>query len=451
MPDNPAPPHSSSAFSKLLARLKLLVGEDAGPSRPDKSEYYKTRLDRARCADELPPQREDAPRLSGEEEPPAPETSAYLDDEEIELPEFDADAQSRMTGEGVDAQLARFTRMNFNHPAALALFQASVRRWKKADAKNGASGEADGKASGPGEPHDRAVSKSPSMQDALRREVKLKSMPDVALRIQSLLKNPHVTVEEVAEVVGLDPGLSAELLRLVNSAFFSRNLRVLGGRFPTKISSLAQALTMVGENRLAELAMTVALLPLFQNLPPSLVTFESFWTHSVAVGLIARAIGESVAAPDPESLFVAGLIHDIGRLIMYAHMPAQSARILRLSRDKAIPLVAAERETLGWDHAMIGRELLEDWQYPALLIHAASGHHDPKAVEADMETAIVHVADAMANALEMGTSGERTAPKVEPETWDRLGLTPEAVTSLIDRADAELADINSFLGHPALK
>lgn len=436
----------------MLARLKVLVGEDADSSRPDKSEYYKARLDRARGADERPPRPEAPSGPSDARESQAPDMSAYLDDEEIDFPEFDEQTQSQMTGEGVEAQLSRFTRMNFNHPAALALFQACVRRWRKPGAKAPAADDADGMITAhPGDSHGRAASKPPSMHDVLRREVKLKSMPDVAIRIQSLLKNPRVTVEEVAEVVGLDPGLSAELLRLVNSAFFSRNLRVLGGRFPTKISSLAQALTMVGEERLKELAITVSILPLFQNLPPSLVDFESFWTHSVAVGVIARAIGESIPAPDPESLFVAGLIHDIGRLIMYAHMPEHSARIIRRSREEALPLVAAERKALGWDHAMIGQTLLEDWQYPTLLINAASGHHDPKAVADNMETAIVHVADAMANALEMGTSGERMTPKVEPETWERLGLTPEAVTSIIARADAELADINSFLGHAALR
>ncbi|WP_300158657.1 HDOD domain-containing protein [Solidesulfovibrio sp.] len=284
---------------------------------------------------------------------------------------------------------------------------------------------------------------SPDM--LLRDEPKLVSPPEVYLRISEVLRDPASTVEDAAASIRHDPSLAAKLLRLVNSPFYARTMRAVRGRFPSKVDSLSRAVVVVGGRQLATLALGVSVLPLFQDIPPHWVNMRVFWEHSVGCAVAAQAIASALGREGAEAAFVAGLLHDIGRIVLFKQASAHMAAAMRRAAAGREPLYLAERELLGFDHAALGGLLLQKWQFPANLEKMVRYHHDldePLFVE---EPAIVHLADCLATAMGWGASGNRHVARLSPAAWDSLGLGAEDVARLLPGMEARLAEtMHSF-------
>ncbi|HML54635.1 MAG TPA: HDOD domain-containing protein [Solidesulfovibrio magneticus] len=279
-----------------------------------------------------------------------------------------------------------------------------------------------------------------SMDALLRDEPQLVSPPEVYLRISAVLGDPASTVEDAAESIKHDPSLAAKLLRLVNSSYYARTMRAMRGRFPAKIDSLSRAVTVVGARQLATLALGVSVLPLFQDIPQKWVNMRLFWEHSVGCAAAAQALAEATGLVNPETAFVAGLLHDIGRIIAFKQAPAHMAAAMRRAEAEGCPLHLAEREVLGFDHAALGGHLLQKWQFPANLEKMVRYHHDLDEPFIIDEPAVVHLADVVATAMGWGGSGNRRIPAVEPAAWAVLGLTGESLAGLVPDMEERLAD-----------
>ncbi len=272
----------------------------------------------------------------------------------------------------------------------------------------------------------------------LNSDIRLASLPEVYMRVHDVINDVKSSASDVAAVIGSDPSLTATLLRLANSPFYGRAMRAARQRFPTKIDTLTRAVALIGFNQLQSLALGISVLPLFQDIPPGLVDMKSFWMHSIACGVISKMIASRRGLENIESYFVAGLLHDIGRLVMYKSLPGPTGQILFRALATGTPLVEAERERLSWDHAVMGGMLLTKWQYPTTLSAIAGHHHDLDTEEYLMEASVVHVADFLTNALEFGTSGERFTPPLDPGAWERLGLKGIDVAMLTKAAETEI-------------
>jgi putative nucleotidyltransferase with HDIG domain len=278
-------------------------------------------------------------------------------------------------------------------------------------------------------------------QTLVEGAVAVASPPLIYERLMRVINDPRSGSADVARVIGEDQGLTARLLRTVNSAFYS---------FPRPIDTVTQAVTVVGTRQVRDLALATSVMSMFDDVPAELIDLPSFWHHSLACGTIARVIASHRREDNVERYFVAGLLHDIGRLIIFQRAGTQSAEAIVRSRETGQPLFACEAEVLGCDHAQVGDALLEKWNFRGAFRDAVLHHHRPRsATKFPAETAAVHVADIVANALAWGRSGQMGVPPFEPEAWESLGIDPMLVPMLIEEAERQLGAALHLLGGDA--
>ncbi len=253
------------------------------------------------------------------------------------------------------------------------------------------------------------------------------SPPITYARLVKVIAHPYCTAKKIAEVIAQDPDVTARLLRIVNSSYYS---------FPQRIETISHAVALVGTEQLRDLVFATAVIRKFRDIPPDLVDMESFWRHSVACGILARIIGYRRRESNPERLFVAGLLHDIGRLLIYTKLPEEGREALERARAAGELLYRVEGEILGYSHADVGSALMEAWNLPLNHQSAVRYHHAPLAASSyPAEVAAIHIADVITNALELGSSGERLVPPPEPDVWETLGLPIDAIAPVIEEGE----------------
>jgi HD-like signal output (HDOD) protein len=269
--------------------------------------------------------------------------------------------------------------------------------------------------------------------DLLKRHLDVPSLPKVCTRLNEAVNNPRSSTLDIADIISEDAALTARLLRLVNSSFYG---------FPSTIETPSQAVMIVGTTHLCDLALTTSVMRLFRGIPREFVTMDSFWRHSIACGLAARVLAAHRHEPNLERFFVAGVLHDIGRLLIYQQTPELARAAIEKSIVDSALLFDAEREALGCDHGALGGALLRAWSLSASLEESVAYHHRPtRARRYPVEAALVHVADVIAQALELGSSGDRYVPPVEPEAWAVLELPVSVVGTVVEEVERQFADV----------
>lgn len=253
------------------------------------------------------------------------------------------------------------------------------------------------------------------------------SPPDVVLKINSLLNDDRASIEDFAAVVIRDPGLTARLLRLVNSPYYGMAQR---------IDTVSRAVMLIGMTELQKLVCSICAVQTFSRLSSAVTNMNSFWRHGVYAGLMSQAISKRLRVLHPERLFVAGLLHDLGTLVINRRYPEIAEETIRAARGDEHLLCALERQELGFDHAELGALMLSNWQLPPTIVDAVAHHHAPRgALQAPIDAAILHIADTIANFSGTGSFCEQVAPSGD---FDRGALT--ALGLQIDFDADELMD-----------
>ncbi|KAF0233665.1 MAG: putative signal transduction [Desulfovibrionaceae bacterium] len=278
--------------------------------------------------------------------------------------------------------------------------------------------------------------KRPDLSRLASSTIKLAALPGIVTQALEALSNPNVSYSYVAEIIGKDTALSAKLLKLVNSALYA---------FPESVDTISRAVTVVGANRLTSLALGVSLINIFDSIPRDVLDMRSFWKHSLACGVLARLLAVTAGHPNVERCFVAGLLHDLGRLVMLKNHTAHVAQAVALARREEISLHQAERELWGFDHAELGGKLLTVWKFPASLERAVAEHHAPGDGTIHQDAALVHVADIMAHAMALGQSGSPLAPPLSGTAWDSLNIPRSALGAAAAQGERQLDDIGHIL------
>jgi putative nucleotidyltransferase with HDIG domain len=257
----------------------------------------------------------------------------------------------------------------------------------------------------------------------------LGSYAPVLREIEEALESPQSNLSTVGEVIQQDPDLTARLLRLANSPFFG---------FASRLTTVAEAVSLLGIQQIQDMITASSVLEQFKGVPDTLVNKESFWRHSLAVGIAARLLAMERRLPKPDKFFVAGLLHDVGRLVLLQQAPECAVEVFALGQRERILLRDAEKKLLGYDHEQIAADLLQSWSYPPVLVQAVGHHHTPGQSLAKIEAAVVHVADHLVNAMALGTSGEKWIPPLDERAWTTLGLAPEALQRIVEAVDAQM-------------
>jgi len=327
-----------------------------------------------------------------------------------------------------DQATALFRLTDREHPAVAELFRLRVATLATAEPPRPDVRPAPDDADAPLPPA------PPDPEALIAADPSLASFSDVYFRLQEALDDPAASAGRMADIIGRDPGLAASLLRLANSPFYG---------FSKRIDSLARGVMLIGAGELALLALGISVAAKFKNLPPGCVTLRQTWEHAVGCGVLARLLATQIRGLPQERAFVAGLLHDAGRLVLLRLLPRHMARIVRVAREEAMPLRCAEQAVLGYDHAAVGRSLLTRWSLPPGLCAAVGDHHAPDG--ADPDTALVHLANCMAISQGIGANGSPWVPPLEPAAWTALGLPGSALAVALSQARRQVSDLVAML------
>lgn len=239
----------------------------------------------------------------------------------------------------------------------------------------------------------------------------LVSPPEVVVQLLDLVESPQSTAHEIGEVIASDPNLSARLLKLVNSSFYN---------FAGRIDTLSRAIAIVGTRELYSLAVSVSAIRSFSRIPAEIINMDTFWRHSLLCGIMARYLGKRCGVLHPERLFVAGLLHDIGSLVVFTRAPEKAKELLMIAQSDEQALAYAEQQEFGFNHADLGGMLATLWSLPDTLVEAISCHHNPMdAVCSKQQAAIVKIADILADRSELGALFAPMPRRDEPLNIDK--------------------------------
>jgi HD-like signal output (HDOD) protein len=356
-----------------------------------------------------------------------------VDGEDAALP-ADEDIDPAILQASLEYVSRRFAANEVTHPALTVLLETATLHQARAIL-----------AGAPLLPEVQPDSHAESMRDLFFREeggvremvsseVKLASFPDIYFKIRQVLDSPLSTSAQVADVISKDTSLAAKLLKLVNSPFYG---------LPYRIDSISRAVMVIGGQEISTLALGISAMNAFKDIPPELINMRTFWEHSVAVGVFARLLGAATGANAGERLFVAGILHDIGRLIIFKKLPHAAVEAIYYSKANQAPMYVAEEEVMGFAHPLVGSLLLRAWKFPEALVSIVACHHKPSGCPGSIEPAILHVADIMAVALGVTPPASTTAAILDPVAWDALGIDPALLATLADEGLSQIDDIVS--------
>ena len=269
---------------------------------------------------------------------------------------------------------------------------------------------------------------------------KVSSVPMVYTQLDEAIHTSRVSAGHISGIISQDTGLTARMLRIVNSAFYS---------FPRKIDTISRAVIIAGTQQLRDLALATSILDTFSDVDEQHITVDSFWRHSIACGIASRVIASYFKEPNIERYFVAGILHDIGRLVIITRAPAKASAIFEQAALRRAPLYKLEQEILGFDHAVVGSQLINLWQLPKSFEEVILYHHLPQqATLFKKETAVVHLADAIVHAMQLGHSGESYVPPLCEDSWAVTGLPLDLLPYIMDLVDKQYEDaVKGFLRH----
>ena len=256
-------------------------------------------------------------------------------------------------------------------------------------------------------------------------------LPEAYLALRRTAENPMSGAAEVAAAVSKDPSLVAYVLRLANSPLYAPI---------APVETVSRAVGLIGLAEIVNLAAGAVLSRLFEKPPrPELLSLPDFWRHAVAVGMLAQALARRRDEALSERFFVAGLLHDMGRLVLAVAEPDLVAAVIARAAGGRISMDAAERLELTFDHAALGGRICEKWRMSDSLIEGVAGHHDPSRCPESMVAAAVHVADFMANALGVRALPAAALPRFAPRTLALFNLNKADPQEFVDLLDEGLS------------
>jgi HD-like signal output (HDOD) protein len=267
------------------------------------------------------------------------------------------------------------------------------------------------------------------------------TLPDVVLRVNELLNKDDTTNAELVELILNDPALTAQLLKLVNTTFYG---------FPNKIDSISRAVSMIGQKELRNMVLTTTVTNSFEGIPEDLVDMDTFWYHSITSGVLARLLAHKFHRQDYERLFIAGLLHSVGKLIFFIEYPQQSSQILSLKDQGQEAIDKIERKAFGFNYAELGAELLKEWKLPENIWELIDCQLDPLHAKHYIEdVCILNIAAHIADSIE--PCSKRDIEFEDPEldynmpAFVYMQLQAKDIMPLIEEASYQAFEILSII------
>jgi len=243
------------------------------------------------------------------------------------------------------------------------------------------------------------------------------SMPSVVVELRKHLNDPDASFDKLARMIEYDPGLTANVLQLANSAYFG---------WTRTIKTVKQAITRLGTNRIFQMVLCMSVAPIVRKPIKGYETdSEGLWRHSIATAICAEQLADALGLEGLEEAFTAGLLHDMGKVVLGTFVEIDDEPIKEIAHLDKLSFNEAEQMVLGIDHAEVAAELLKAWNLPSEVVTAARWHHQPHLAGDDHRQLVdlIHVADFLCLTFGFGVGADGLQYRLDQEANDRLGVT----------------------------
>lgn len=270
----------------------------------------------------------------------------------------------------------------------------------------------------------------------LNRLGDLPALPQALTDLLRALDREDVALDELAATLSHDQALAAKTLRLANSSFYG-----LSGR----VNSIRDAIGVLGLRSLGTALTAAAIAGRFARPRCEGFDLAVYWRHSIACGLCARQLAQTQGL-DANAAFTAGLLHDLGHLVLASQLPDVQAAIYALRAQRDCEMLQAERELTGTDHAVTGAQVAQRWHFGVDVVEAIRHHHAPPPWPRAQLVDLVHVANGFVHALDLSGLQDELVPDLNAESWNRLALTQAQCNAALSATESELEELCQALG-----
>ena len=269
------------------------------------------------------------------------------------------------------------------------------------------------------------------------------SLPSAVIQLRQYLNDPNVNFDNLSHVLQHDPGLTANILQLANSAYFG---------WSRQIKSVREAITRLGTDRIFQMVLCMSVAPLVRKpIHGYDMDSDGLWEHSIAVAICCEQLAERLRLPIAREAFTAGLLHDLGKVVLGTFVEVDDEPIKAIVVGDNVAFNEAERMVLGLDHAEVAGELLKRWNLPDEVVESARWHHEPEhtSTSARELTDLVHVADSLCIRMGWGMGVDARQYRLDASAFSRLGITPMLAEETMEAVTKGLEELKElFLGAP---
>lgn len=259
---------------------------------------------------------------------------------------------------------------------------------------------------------------SPELAKKLTQAVeKMPAFPKSVQKLLELTKNPDCEPKHLVQVIEKDPVMTVKILRVINSAYYNP---------PSKITSVNHSVVFLGFNTIKNLALSIASIGILPKQNSAGFDIQQYLQHSLTTAGIAKLLGARLADTDPMDCYIAGLLHDFGKVVFALFMPDEFNQALTKSSSENISLHTAENQVIGVDHTVVGSMLAEKWQFSQALIECIRNHHSMDAGEGGI-WAGVYAANQISKKMSFGDSGNPCIEALPPAVQNYFGGDIDAI------------------------
>lgn len=263
----------------------------------------------------------------------------------------------------------------------------------------------------------------------------LPSLPVVVIDLLNTIGKEDIDIKSLADRVARDQAITAKVLRLANSSFYGMS---------RKVTTIPQAISILGFETVRTLITAAAVTEQFSGKAQSTFDYLAFWRHALGTAICARVIAKALHV-NQEYAFVAGLLHDIGRLVLVTFFTSQYEEVMAYRTDHDCYLYEAEFEVLQIDHAAIGEVLTQTWKFPEAMQKAVAHHHKPRVQEDSSLAAIVHVSDVLSHALDLAGDRDDLVPPLSDTIWASLGIGEATMMQILKETEMQFSEASQIL------
>ena len=283
-----------------------------------------------------------------------------------------------------------------------------------------------------------------TLDNVIGKGHELPSLPEIYLRVSEQLENEEISAQQIGNTVQNDPAITARVLKMVNSAYYG---------LPNQVSSVAQAVALLGRERLRHILIGSLLRGVFTGNDNPAYSMQEFWQHSIKTAIIARQLAQSIESiEEPESMFTAGLLHDIGKLVLINRVPEKMLAAEEWMIRKRVDVLTAELNQVGMTHTAVSEALMRHWGLPSVLIDCARNHHESVHDGPNRQaTHLIYLANRLSEYVPPIDDQETRDILDDIENWGMSQLSLEQIAEACQQADDMVFEVMESLGMVAIE